>query len=233
MDGPDNPRLLSPAPSPAPSTSSSVLDHLFDSCFDYPALVAASPPLKAAAVAADYPASPLPAPEDLSALVTDYPASFLDHHLSLDHLGSGLISMRPFDDPAPGSEYSGQATPDLVQGGSTSPSDHSGPLLPDHHPDDSHPRPNVTLREAQAHDDEWTYPQTEPAAKAASRRYPPTSMSMETVTSPSTPWPPSARSAAAPPATPTRGRGSSSTRSRPQMSARVERASRAESPRPV
>ncbi|KAF4512444.1 hypothetical protein G6O67_001583 [Ophiocordyceps sinensis] len=166
MNEPENPRL--PSSSPA-------LEDLFDRFFDWPAFSAGltaglKSPVKA--TSSQYPASPPAASENLSPLVTGFPASLLDHHLSLDDLGAGLIRMRTFDESAAGSDYSGQTPPELVQGGSTSPSDHSGSVLPDQ-PEDPHHRPHVTLREAQAHDDEWTYPQTEPATKAARRRYPP------------------------------------------------------------
>lgn len=162
MDDAEKPRL--PSPSPA-------LEDLFDRFFDWPAFSAGRQPLSKTPTR-QYPASPPPARAHLSDLVNGFAASLLDQRLSLDDLGSGLMRMRAFDEPAAGSDYSGQATPELVQGGSTSPSDHSGSLLLDQ-PEDSHHRPHVTLREAQAHDDEWTYPQTELTIKTAPRRYPP------------------------------------------------------------
>ncbi|KJZ73575.1 hypothetical protein HIM_07131 [Hirsutella minnesotensis 3608] len=136
------------------------LDALFDKFFDWPAFSGCSQSL---AKASHYPGSS--AQESLSSLVPGLP-------FSLDDLGSELIRMRAFDEPALGSDYSGRTTPELIRGGSTSPSDHSGSLLVDQ-ADESLHRPRFTLREAQAHDDEWTYPQTEAALKAVARGYPP------------------------------------------------------------
>ncbi|PFH59360.1 hypothetical protein XA68_12468 [Ophiocordyceps unilateralis] len=155
MDGPDNlnPRLD---------------DLLFDSIFDWPAYCRSVDPSLD-----QYPSAH--ALEDLSSLVTGLPTSppLLDHRLSLDELDADLELVRMTareEAVATRSDFSVQTTPELVQGGSTSPSDHSGSLLSDQ-ADESHHRPHVTLREAQAHDDEWTYPQTD-AAKAVSG-YPP------------------------------------------------------------
>ena len=77
------------------------------------------------------------------------------------------------DDGVVPSDYSGHPSPpDLVLGeGSTSPSDHSGPTIPDRI-EDPVPRPGVSLIDVRAHDDKWTYPQTE-LSKAARKAYPP------------------------------------------------------------
>ena len=56
------------------------------------------------------------------------------------------------DDGASVSGYSGHSPPELVRGGSTSPSEHSSPYYSDR-PDS--PPQVAALREAQIHDDEW------------------------------------------------------------------------------
>ncbi|KAF4581072.1 hypothetical protein GQ602_007209 [Ophiocordyceps camponoti-floridani] len=154
MDGPDNhnPRLD--------------VDELFDRFFDYTLLCSfADPSLE------DRPSAH--ALDGFSSLVPPRrsPPSppLLDHRLSLDELDPDLDLVRM---TARESDLSAQTPPDLVQGGSTSPSDHSGSLLSDQVDDSHHHPPHVTLREAQAHDDEWTYPQTD-AIKAVVTGYPP------------------------------------------------------------
>jgi hypothetical protein len=124
--------------------------------------------------------SPYPSPppsRDLANIIDEIP-EVIDT-LSFDKLRSELYRMRasfrPDDAAASMSDYSGQTPPDLVQGGSTSPSDHSGSVGLVHAEDlhqHNHHQPDVTLREAQAQDDEWTYPQTI-HSKAPLRHYPP------------------------------------------------------------
>ncbi|KAM0427574.1 hypothetical protein ACHAPT_007535 [Fusarium lateritium] len=65
----------------------------------------------------------------------------------------------------------GQTPPELIRGGSTSPSDHSGSVFLD--VEEAHRRrPHVSLEEFQAQDDKWTYPQAIPS-KHTPRGYPP------------------------------------------------------------
>jgi hypothetical protein len=101
--------------------------------------------------------------QSLSRIITDIP-SFIENF--------PLDPNRPYFDMPPSyssddgltSEYSpGQTPPELVQGGSSSPSDHSGspPFLEPL--DDGHYHQEASLREIQAQDDEWTYPQTDPS----------------------------------------------------------------------
>jgi hypothetical protein len=112
-------------------------------------------------------------PDDLSKLITDIP-SVLDT-LAIDQLGDELFRMKtPFhsDDNAHvgTSDYSGQTPPELVAGGSSSSSDHPGSPQTDR-ADDYRLSSDVALQDYQAHDDEWTYPQTQ-SPKATSRGYP-------------------------------------------------------------
>ncbi|RDA84792.1 hypothetical protein CP532_6538 [Ophiocordyceps camponoti-leonardi (nom. inval.)] len=161
MDGPDK-------------HNSRLDDLLFDRFFDWPAFCRSR--CQSRCQSLDHHIPSPHALEDLSSLVTGLPPSspppppsLLDHRLSLDELDADLdlVRMTSRDEAVVArSDLSVQTTPELVQGGSTSPSDHSGSLLSDR-ADESHHRPRVTLREAQAHDDEWTYPQTD-AAKALS-----------------------------------------------------------------
>ncbi|UNI14947.1 hypothetical protein JDV02_001524 [Purpureocillium takamizusanense] len=167
-DGQENPRLPS---------SSSALDELFDKFFDWPAFSGAPQPIDESS---HYPSPPFS--DSPSSPISGYgyehggysPSSPVHaSQLSIRDLEAEFLRMRaPYDDPVHGSDYSGQTPPDLVQGGSTSPSDHSG-SLPSDRSDDGHHRPRVSLREAQAHDDEWTYPQTESSVKPVPRGYPP------------------------------------------------------------
>ncbi|KAL6818612.1 hypothetical protein GGI42DRAFT_359658 [Trichoderma sp. SZMC 28013] len=101
--------------------------------------------------------------QSLSRIITDIPSFIRDLTLESDRDFFDMPSYSSDDGLT--SDYSaGQTPPDLVQGGgSTSPSDHSG-----HSPfleplDDGHYHPEASLREVQAQDDEWTYPQTDPS----------------------------------------------------------------------
>ncbi|RSL46738.1 hypothetical protein CEP53_010221 [Fusarium sp. AF-6] len=114
---------------------------------------------------------------DLPSLITEI-QPFLDH-LSLDRDGSGYLTMTPGLSPDHGertsSESFGQTPPELIRGGSTSPSDHSGSVFLD--ATDEGPyrrRPQVSLEEFQAQDDKWTYPQPQAIpSKHTPRGYPP------------------------------------------------------------
>ncbi|OAQ81894.1 hypothetical protein PCL_07144 [Purpureocillium lilacinum] len=163
-DGQENPRL----------PSSSALEELFDKFFDWPAFSGAPQPIDESSHYPSPPFSDSP-PSPVSGYGYEYSPSSPVHaaHLSIRDLEAEFLRMRaPYDDVAVhGSDYSGHTPPELVQGGSTSPSDHSG-SLPSDRSDDGHHRPRVTLREAQAQDDEWTYPQTESSVKSVPRGYP-------------------------------------------------------------
>ncbi len=163
-DGQENPRL----------PSSSALEELFDKFFDWPAFSGAPQPIDESSHYPSPPFSDSP-PSPVSGYGYEYSPSSSVHaaHLSIRDLEAEFLRMRaPYDDVAVhGSDYSGHTPPELVQGGSTSPSDHSG-SLPSDRSDDGHHRPRVTLREAQAQDDEWTYPQTESSVKSVPRGYP-------------------------------------------------------------
>lgn len=158
--GQENPRV------PA---SPELMDEEFLKVFDWDRYCKSTQPL-------DKP-SPYPSPppsRGLANIIDEIP-EVIDT-LSLDKLRSELFRMRasfqPDDGAASMSDYSGQTPPDLVQGGSTSPSDHSGSVGLVHSDEIHHQHPDVTLREVQAQDDEWTYPQTIPS-KAPLRHYPP------------------------------------------------------------
>ncbi|KAH7329074.1 hypothetical protein B0I35DRAFT_473712 [Stachybotrys elegans] len=147
-------------------------DDEFYKVFDWEGYCNSTQPFDQPSPPSSYPgrSSPSPSPpRDLSRLIKDIPAVI--ENLSLQ---TELFGMRnPYrsgDDTGTPSDYSGQTPPDLIQGGSTSPSDHSGSAL--EHPEENHPSPDVTLQEVQAQDDEWTYPRTQPA-KGAPRHYPP------------------------------------------------------------
>lgn len=163
---PENPRLS--------STSSDLDDELFLEVFDWSGYCESTQPFEKSSHAGPHYPSSRSSTRDLSALITEIPAVIGEY--SLEKLQNEFFRMkapfRPDDEVVSASEYSGQTPPDLVQGGSTSPSDHSGSgsvIL-----DDAHfQSPDVTLREVQAQDDEWTYPQTEPSNKAGTRGYPP------------------------------------------------------------
>lgn len=174
---------LPPSPSP-PCSSPSALDELFDKFFDWPAFSGA-PPRPIDDASSHYPSPPSsdepPSPVSVAAGYSPSCSPLFARGLSIQDLEAGLLRMRaPYDDAAAaaGSDYSGQATPELVHGadaGGTSPSDHSGSLALE--PVDDGPFAlGVTLREAQAHDDEWTYPQTHMhmhMPKPGPRPYPP------------------------------------------------------------
>lgn len=126
------------------------LDQLFDAVFDYPAL------LNDTGAYWEQPAHRA-SPRDLNKLITE-----------INPLIDTLESHRFFrmktsfgSDDGGSPSYSGHPSPpELVQGeGSTSPSDHSGPTLPEQH-DEPYQRSDISLRDIRTHDDKWTYPQT-------------------------------------------------------------------------
>lgn len=140
-------------------------DELFDSLFDWKSYCDSTKP--------DSPFTSHVNPKELSRLITEIP-HFIDN-LSLSRLDAEYYAMKapftPIEESATRSDFSGQTPPELIRGGSTSPSDHSGSLLLEH-AEEARRRPEVSLREVQAQDDEWTYPQTDPR-KQAPRGYPP------------------------------------------------------------
>jgi hypothetical protein len=100
--------------------------------------------------------------QSLSRIITDIPSFIRDLTLESERDFFDMPSYSSDDGLT--SDYSaGQTPPELVQGGSSSPSDHSGasPFLEPL--DDGHYHPEASLREVQAQDDEWTYPQTDPS----------------------------------------------------------------------
>ncbi|CAM1506803.1 Fc.00g064440.m01.CDS01 [Cosmosporella sp. VM-42] len=161
--GQENPRV---------PTSPDVDDALFYSVFDWEAYCDST---QSADKASPYPGRSTP--RALSKLITEIPSLISDYSLdySLESLGHEFLKMNtsfsPDDEVATTSSYSGQTPPELVRGGSTSPSDHSGSIILER-AEEARRRPDVSLREVQAQDDEWTYPQTDPR-KPAPRGYPP------------------------------------------------------------
>ena len=139
-----------------PGSPTDYEDQLFHECFDWEAfcqsnqhLVQSSPP----------PSSGPSRGPDLTKLIADLPPHFIDHPLK--DLETEFYRMRapfrPDDEEISPSEYSsGQSPPELIRGGSTSPSDHSGSSFVDQ--PDSPRHGDFTLREAQEGDDEWTFP---------------------------------------------------------------------------
>ncbi|KAL6869296.1 hypothetical protein ACO1O0_000620 [Amphichorda felina] len=119
-------------------------DQLFQTFFDWPAYIHDTEPWDK------------PSTQDLDKLLTEIPPLISRFVRMKTSFGS--------DDGAASSEYSSHPSPpELVQGeGSTSPSDHSGPVLPEH-PEEPHPRPRISLNDVRAQDDHWTYPQTDPS----------------------------------------------------------------------
>lgn len=157
--GQENPRV--------PTSPGLDYDELFRSVFDWDLYCDSTR-------SQDYPgasSSPRLSYRDLPSLITDIP-SFLDH-LSLDRSEAEYLRMTPGLSPDDGgittSESMGQTPPELVRGGSTSPSSHSGSVFFDG-VDDVRRRPRVSLQEVQAQDDKWTYPQAVPS-KHAPRGY--------------------------------------------------------------
>ncbi|KAF5550237.1 hypothetical protein FPHYL_9421 [Fusarium phyllophilum] len=157
--GQENPRV--------PTSPGLDYDELFRSVFDWDLYCDSTR-------SQDYPgasSSPRLSYRDLPSLITDIP-SFLDH-LSLDRSEAEYLRMTPGLSPDDGgittSESMGQTPPELVRGGSTSPSSHSGSVFFDG-VDDVRRRPRVSLQEVQAQDDKWTYPQAVPN-KHAPRGY--------------------------------------------------------------
>lgn len=108
-------------------------------------------------------------PQHLDKLITDI-------HPLIDSLGSHRFftmgnSFGSDDEAASSSSpgYSGHPSPpELVQGeGSTSPSDHSGPVLPEQALG-VYDTPTASLAEIRNHDDQWTYPQTYSSSSGSS-----------------------------------------------------------------
>ena len=137
--GQENPHL--------PSSPDLEDDQLFQTYFDWPAYFHDTEPW-------DKP-SHRASTQDLDKLLTEIPPLINQFVRMKTSFGSD-------DGAASSSEYSSHASPpELVQGeGSTSPSDHSGPVLPEH-PEEPHPRPHISLNDVRAQDDHWTYPQTD------------------------------------------------------------------------
>ncbi|KAF5017955.1 hypothetical protein F66182_10084 [Fusarium sp. NRRL 66182] len=153
--GQENPRV--------PTSPGLDYDELFRSVFDWELYCDSTRPLDHPAAAG----SPRLSYRDLPSLITDI-QPFLDH-LSLDRDEAGYLRMTPGLSPDDGgittSESMGQTPPELVRGGSTSPSSYSGSVFPDG-VDDIRRRPRVSLQEVQAQDDKWTYPQAMPSKRA-------------------------------------------------------------------
>ncbi|CAG9938328.1 unnamed protein product [Clonostachys rosea f. rosea IK726] len=128
--------------------SSPDLDELFHSYFDWQAYLNDTEP------------SPRASPQSLNKLITEI--SPLIDSIETHRFFRMKTSFGPDEEAVTASDYSGHPSPpELVQGeGSTSPSDHSGPILPDRIEEAYH-RPGASLKEFRAQDDKWTYPQTE------------------------------------------------------------------------
>lgn len=133
--GQENPRV--------PSSPDLEEDQLFQTFFDWPAYIKDTEPYRAS-------------PQDLDKLITEIPPL-------IDRFVRMKTSFGSDDGAATSSEYSSHPSPpELVQGeGSTSPSDHSGPVLPEQ-PEEPPLRPHISLKDVRAQDDHWTYPQTDP-----------------------------------------------------------------------
>lgn len=149
---------------PLVPTSPELDDELFNSFFDWQGYCDSTQPDLVPSYL--YPSSS----GDLDKLITEIPAVI--DQFSLERLQSEFLRMKtsfsPDPEAATASDLSGQTPPELVQGGSTSPSDHSGSV---YFESESQRRPDFSLEEVQAQDDEWTYPQSVPD-KHASRAYP-------------------------------------------------------------
>jgi len=122
-----------------------------------------------------------PLPQSLSKLKTHLTPTSLDLDiLSINHPHSdfGNMSTRfpSDDDTATTSDYSGHSPPGLIrEGGSTSPSDHSGSVFLDHFEERAIPVEIALHQVQEQQDDEWTFPSqtvVDPA-KAAHQGYPP------------------------------------------------------------
>ncbi|KAH6898702.1 hypothetical protein B0T10DRAFT_117042 [Thelonectria olida] len=148
---------------PLVPTSPELEDELFNSFFDWQGYCDSTQP----DIVPSYLNYP-PSSGDLDKLITEIPAVI--DHFSLERLQSEFLRMKTSFSPDPegATTSSGQTPPELIQGGSTSPSDHSGSV---YFGDESLRRPDFSLEEVQAQDDEWTYPQTAPN-KHSSRGYP-------------------------------------------------------------
>lgn len=128
------------------------LDQLFDAVFDYPAL------LNDTDAAWEQP-SHRASPQDLNKLITEI--NPLIDTLESHRFFRMKTSFGSDDGSGTSPGYSGHPSPpELVQeGGSTSPSDHSGPTIPEQ-PDEPYQRSDISIGDIRTHDDKWTYPQT-------------------------------------------------------------------------
>lgn len=157
----DTPRGLSRIGQENPSVplSPELDDQLFQTYFDWNAYLDDTEPWDKQ--------SHRPAPQNLEKLITDIPPLIdsIESHRFF-RMGTSFGS----DDGAVTSpDFSGHPSPpELIQGeGSTSPSDHSGPILPEQVEDGYHgQRSAASLRDFRSHDDRWTYPQAYPPSKA-------------------------------------------------------------------
>ncbi|KAG9249526.1 uncharacterized protein F5Z01DRAFT_631548 [Emericellopsis atlantica] len=138
--GQENPR----AP-PSPD-----LDALFNEVFDYPALL--GEPVHWPQHAYSY--TQQPQHQHLSKLVTEFP--------SRDALEARFYRMSPSfgsDNATTSPTYSGHSSPpDLIQGGSTSPSEHSDHELPEYHDRPSRHASRSPKGYRAHHDEHWAYP---------------------------------------------------------------------------
>ncbi|KYK58617.1 hypothetical protein DCS_05634 [Drechmeria coniospora] len=144
-DGPESPRL----------PSASALEDLFDKLFDWPAFSGAPQSIDQSS---HYPSPPssdsLPSP-----VMGSSPSPAADD-LSLQHFEAQLLArvMDAFHHEVtsgPDYPYAAQTPPELIHGGSTSPSDHSDALLSDQdHRHHARRGGDVAVREDDAHDDD-------------------------------------------------------------------------------
>ncbi|KFH41901.1 hypothetical protein ACRE_073600 [Hapsidospora chrysogenum ATCC 11550] len=128
----------------APSPPSLEEEELFYTFFDWPAYTRDTEPYQASS-------------QDLDRLITEIPPLIHRFERMKTSFGSEV-------ETATSSEYSSHPSPpELVLGeGSTSPSDHSGPALPEQ-PEDRHQPLHISLKDVREQDDDWTYPQADPS----------------------------------------------------------------------
>lgn len=98
---------------------------------------------------------------------------FINGYSLEDEFFKMKTSFRGDDEATTISESSGQTPPELIQGGSTPTSDHSasGSVILEYPDESYHHRSGATLRDFQAHDDEWTIPQAGHSPKAGPGAY--------------------------------------------------------------
>ncbi len=132
-------------------------DQLFHTYFDWPAFINDTEP---------WDKSYQSPPPDFNQLITEIPHVIdrFNRMKTSSTFGSGSE-----DGAATSPGYSSHPSPPglVGSGGSTSPSDHSGPLLPDQH-EDQYLAPSVSLKDFRAHDDQWTLPGASPPKSARS-----------------------------------------------------------------